>query len=133
MIVDAAASAVAVALILTPAPIGFSDRAPGDARPPRAPAVASPPSELPAAVSSSELHWSATRPSGGMPLSSFNEAIGAYAPRVEDATGRVFACAQRLIDRFEDEAIVRTPKRVDSEPAADPAPISSRPRIADSP
>ena len=143
-VVVGTASAIAVALILTPALNGFSDRAPRDAASLRAPAVASPPSERPSAgtVSSSEPyrsepHRAATRPSGGRPAhmrsSSFNDAIVTYAARVEEATGRVIARAKSLIDRFKDDAIVRAPRRVDSEPAADPAPIGIRPRIADSP
>jgi len=68
-----------------------------------------------------------------MRSSSFNDAIVTYAARVEEATGRVIARAKSLIDRFKDDAIVRAPRRVDSEPAADPAPIGIRPRIADSP
>jgi len=68
-----------------------------------------------------------------MRSSSVNDAIDTCADRIEEATGRVFARAKSLIDRFTDDAIVRAPRRVDSERAADSAPISTRPRIADSP
>jgi hypothetical protein len=138
-IVVGAASAVAVALILTPALNGFSDRTPRDAGPTRAPAVVSPTSEPPAAgtVSSREPNRSATRLGGGRPTrahpSSFDDAIDTYTARVGEATERVIARAKRLIDRFKGNAIVRAPRRVDSESTADPASISSRPRIADSP
>lgn len=143
-IVVGAASAIAVALILTPALNGFSDRAPRDVAPANAPAVVSPTSEQPDAgtlsspeLSSREPRRSATRPSGGRPTrlhpSSVDDAIETYAARVGEATERVIARAKRLIGRFKDDAIVRAPRRADSESAADPAPTSSRPRIADSP
>jgi len=97
-VVFGTASVIAVALILTPEPNGFSDRAPRDAASLRAPGVASPLSELPAAgtVSSSEPNRSepyraATRPNGGRPAhmrpSSITDAIDTYAARVEEATG----------------------------------------------
>lgn len=138
-IVVGAASAIAVALILTPALSGFSDRATRDTGPTPAPAVVSPTSELPnGETASPEAHRSPTRPSGGRPTrmhpsSSVNDAIETYAARVGEATERVIARAKRVIDRLKDDAIVRAPRRVDSQSAADAAPIGSRPRIADSP
>jgi hypothetical protein len=137
-VIIGAASAIAVALILTTALNGFSDRAPRDIAPPRAPAVVSP-SEPPDAgtVSSLQSHRFATRPSSGRPTrmqpSSFNDAVETYATRVQKATERVIARAKSLIDQFKGEVIVRAHTRDDSEPAADPAAMSGRPRIADSP
>jgi hypothetical protein len=123
-----AASAVMLALILLP-----SSSVPPDRIPVEAPTAATP---EPAEHASRRLSKppegrAAAAHAARAPRPSRQSAIDAYAARVEETSGRVFARAKGLMERARNEMSSAMPMLGGPEPPADAPPITRRP--ADSP
>ena len=136
-----AASAVMVALILTPSLNTLPDRV--STRPDRVDAPATevtkpasgktPSSPASGIASRGAVKSSSPRAPRAPRPSSPRGVIEAYAARVEDATGRVVSKARGVIDRVRSEVIGNTPMSVGPELSDDDAPVTVKRRPADSP
>jgi hypothetical protein len=129
-----AASAVMVALILTPSLNTLPDRVDAPATEVTKPARGETPnSPAPGIASRGVVKPSGPRAPRAPRPSSPHGVIEAYAARVEDATGRVVSKARKMIDRVRSEVIGNTPMSVGPELSDDDAPVTVKRRPADSP
>jgi len=145
-----AASAVMVALILTPPLNVFQDAISRDApsSPPRLGQVESPGTAMPPAVSvrrpqaetpaisarsrpSPPAKQAGSRPPRPQRPSSAQATLDAYAARIESATGRAVSKAKVLMDRVKSEVIGNMP--MSAEPGVDVDPVTAKPRPPASP
>jgi len=129
-----AASAVMVALILTPSLNTLPDRVDAPATAVTKPASGKTPnSPAPGIASRGVVKPSGPRAPRAPRPSSPHGVIEAYAARVEDATGRVVSKARGMIDRVRSEVIGNTPMSVGPALSDDDPPVTVKRRPADSP
>jgi hypothetical protein len=129
-----AASAVMVALILTPSLNTLPDRVDAPATEVTKPASGKTPnSPAPGIASRGAVKPSGPRAPRAPRPSRPQGVIETYAARVEDATGRVVSKARGVIDRVRSEVIGNTPMSAGPELPDDDAPVTVKRRPADSP
>jgi len=147
-----AASALMVALVLTPPLSFFPDAVSPDVPSSPAPqlgqleptsasqappvSVRKPPAEAPATSARSHAsppvrQVAGPRPSRPQRSTSAQATLEAYAARIENATGRAVSKARVLMDRVKSEVIGNMP--MSAEPGVDVDPINAKPRPPDSP